>query len=508
MTFNLKLKFDFLSIILLTLFFALVFISGINYIDFISQDLGIHLTLGGITWQTHQIPTTNLFSYTAPNFPWANDTWLSKVCIYLLWTALGLTGLAVSKAVILTMAFALAFLAFYKKEVLIPTIVIGILTIFIFNDRTYIRPEMFSYIFLGWYLFVLFRKNTSLLWTLPLIQLLWVNTHIYFVLGPAIYAIFIAEKFRENQKLDKSNQKLLFIGLLIGLVNLINPLFVKGALYPLFVFQNYGLLVLENLSPFVLLQGGYERFSIYSLFLGIIITAVGFVLNYKRFKDNILSGGLFILVVVLSLIQFRNIGIFALAMLPINAKNFYEANIKIKSRQAGIFIMVILTILSIMFIDNEFYNNTNRERHFGFIRTPVGPQKAVDFVRNNSLHGPIFNDYNIGGFLIWKLPEEKVFIDSRPEAYPADFLQDVFIGMQQDPKKWELYSRQYNINLVFYDYLDSTDYTVKFLQNITSNPDWAFIYNDGWVAIFIKRTKDNADIIKKYEIRSINITTS
>jgi hypothetical protein len=32
--------------------------------------------------------------------------------------------------------------------------------------------------------------------------------------------------------------------------------------------------------------------------------------------------------------------------------------------------------------------------------------------------GPIYNHYNDGGFLIWFVPEQKVFIDSRQDPYP------------------------------------------------------------------------------------------
>lgn len=108
----------------------------------------------------------------------------------------------------------------------------------------------------------------------------------------------------------------------------------------------------------------------------------------------------------------------------------------------------------------------------------------------------MFNNNSVGSFLIWKLPEEKVFFDTRPEAYPADFLQNVYVGMQEDPKKWELYSRQYNINFIFYDYFDTNDYAIKFLKDISHNSEWPLIYKDGWALIFIKRAVQNADIIK------------
>ncbi|KKT25633.1 MAG: hypothetical protein UW11_C0025G0017, partial [Parcubacteria group bacterium GW2011_GWA2_43_9b] len=38
----------------------------------INQDLGRHLKMGEIIWQTGHVPITNLFSYTNPNFAFIN----------------------------------------------------------------------------------------------------------------------------------------------------------------------------------------------------------------------------------------------------------------------------------------------------------------------------------------------------------------------------------------------------------------------------------------------------
>ena len=35
---------------------------------------------------------------------------------------------------------------------------------------------------------------------------------------------------------------------------------------------------------------------------------------------------------------------------------------------------------------------------------------------------PLYNHYDQGGFLIWFLPERRVFVDSRHDPYPPSFL--------------------------------------------------------------------------------------
>ena len=58
------------------------------------------------------------------------------------------------------------------------------------------RPEIFSLVFLACYLAILLRvdRNPALAWFLPLIQVLWVNTHGLFVLGPIVLACYLVAR--------------------------------------------------------------------------------------------------------------------------------------------------------------------------------------------------------------------------------------------------------------------------------------------------------------------------
>jgi len=48
------------------------------------------------------------------------------------------------------------------------------------------------------------------------------------------------------------------------------------------------------------------------------------------------------------------------------------------------------------------------------------PVRAVAFVRDHALPGPLFNDFDWGGYLIWALPEHPVAIDGRTNLYGSD----------------------------------------------------------------------------------------
>lgn len=461
-----------------------MFLFSLHVLTDVNQDLGMHLRIGQLMVEHHQISHTNYFSYTNTDFPSVDHRWFFETLLYLSFLAVGLKGLIVLKALVITGALALALIAYDPKITPAATGLAGILAIGILIDRTFVRPEIFSFLFFAWYLFVLFRKPTPRwLWTLPFIQLLWVNSHIYFVLGPAVYLLFLAGKgWRAITKQD-----LLLVGTILA-VNLLNPFGLHGALYPFTVLHNYGIPILENLSPLTVKSFGYPMFPVYMCALALLLTIVSLIINRKNWKNNIFSAGLILLLGFYSFKMVRNMPLFALAMIPISVKNFTEAGWTIKKPWLiGCVVGGILLLVP------------GLHRPFGLV-VPEWGQKAIAFVQQNHISGPVFNNMNTASLLLWNIPDQKVFIDARPEDYPADFIKKVFIPMQNDPALWKTYSEQYGINYVFYAYRELSPWSKTFLYNLTRNPQWQLVYVDDAIAIFVKNTPANAEVIKRNAI--------
>ena len=59
------------------------------------------------------------------------------------------------------------------------------------------------------------------------------------------------------------------------------------------------------------------------------------------------------------------------------------------------------------------------------------PVSAVDFARATGISGPVFNDYDFGGYLIFSgIP---TYIDGRAELYGQDFFSDYYAAAWQLP---------------------------------------------------------------------------
>jgi hypothetical protein len=138
-----------------------------------------------------------------------------------------------------------------------------------------------------------------------------------------------------------------------------------------------------------------------------------------------------------------------------------------------------------------------------------GVNASAEFFKEQNIKGPIFNDYDIGGYLIFNLYPEKVFVDNRPEAYTVDFFENYKL-MQTDSLKWKEMDEKYQFNSIFFSHRDYTPWAQAFLISRIQDSTWAPVFVDGYNIIFLKRNEQNKEIITKYEIPKsrFGITTS
>jgi tetratricopeptide (TPR) repeat protein len=168
-------------------------------------------------------------------------------------------------------------------------------------------------------------------------------------------------------------------------------------------------------------------------------------------------------------------------------------------------VVSVFLIFIIFFVMNDtFYKWTHSSKVFG-VSVPNGLERAVGFVKDNKIEGPMFNNFDIGGYLIWKLfPQEKVFVDNRPEAYSVKFFKEIYKPMQENKEKWTEFSEKYGINFIFFSHADATPWGSTFLRNIIKNSDWKTVYVNEDVVVLTKNNKKNAEIISKFSVTEKN----
>ena len=129
-------------------------------------------------------------------------------------------------------------------------------------------------------------------------------------------------------------------------------------------------------------------------------------------------------------------------------------------------------------------------------------ENAVAFMKQAHVKGKIFNNYIIGNYLIYGLyPQEQIYVDARPEAYPASFFTDYW-RMMADPVFFNQQVQKYNINAVVFNVASDDPAKVRpFLLNLLQSKEWVPVYGDGIVTVLVRNNQANKDVIDKYRIQ-------
>ena len=127
------------------------------------------------------------------------------------------------------------------------------------------------------------------------------------------------------------------------------------------------------------------------------------------------------------------------------------------------------------------------------------PEKATEFIMNKSPSGNIFNHFNWGGYLIWKLyPDYKVFIDGRtlnPKA--LNHYTYMLWDKSRAGSLFDLYGIKTIIIPPANPFTGEAYELVKFLDK---EKQWINIYKDETSLIYI-RGKENQHLMNIYHQR-------
>jgi hypothetical protein len=109
------------------------------------------------------------------------------------------------------------------------------------------------------------------------------------------------------------------------------------------------------------------------------------------------------------------------------------------------------------------------------------PVEAVQFIQKNKPAGPLFNSYNWGGYLIYKLwPDYPVYIDGRTDLYDNSFIRR-YLDVMLTNEGWEQTLSEDGINLVL---VENNSILAKFLEE---NLAWEEIYRDDLAVIYRRK---------------------
>jgi tetratricopeptide (TPR) repeat protein len=541
------------KILPIIIFFLILFFYGtllVHKIDLpFADDLARQIKNGQMVLSSPDILTKNVYSYTEPEHPFVNHHWLSGVVFYLVQKAAGFGGLVIFNTIIMLTAFSILFLVVLKKAGFGLTALFSLPVIVILSYRSNLRPEMFSYLFIALYLYILLDwekqpASKKIFWLIPL-QLIWVNMHIFFLIGLLLVAGFLLEKIirsfippaggSPNRPADKKNlknsqliKKLAILLVILAAVCFINPNGAKGALVTYYQWQNYqGFPVnASELQPIGKQLANYPLRDVIptqSFKPLALILALSFVFALrKKSTGSIRNWPIFyflasVATVVIAYLILRGLILFSFIFWLVTATNFSAAFERLKLwlkkkwphwekiiGAAGAIVFLILVLyLGALGAAGKILNLNYKEQGIGLMHEA---SSAATFFKTQGLKGPIFNNADIGSYLIYYLyPQEKVFIDNRfSDAYSSQIFE-TFIAMTEQENIWLAMQQKYDFNSIFFYYYNTNTDERIFLRKRMNDPAWSLIYVDSYSVILIKNKPENQNIIRQFGINQQNV---
>jgi hypothetical protein len=448
------------------------------------------------------IPRTDPLSFaTAPDAPWINPHWLYDLVLYGLWLAGG-PGLAtVLHAAAGALAFALVAAAAGRRDDLPGIGLAFLLCGWVMAPQFTVSPVTAGLLFPAVFLLLLSRtapvRRTGL--ALVPLQVLWTNMHPAFPLGPLMAILFAVEARRTAEAAAGGTRarRLAILAAALSAATLLNPygfgLLRKAAL--LWTDPSASLMV-EWISPFSAdFSSAPTRAATGAL---LVALAAGFVTcgAPMPLAAAVLAGGS-----AFALIRAPGMAalcaILALPFLCLSCRGWARALTGLAplrplasgpGRSAAALLVMALSAASVAAVaGNSYYRTTGSASRFGLgVQDEMFPsEKVVALLQGPGAPGRCLNLSGDGGFLAWRLPGRKVFIDPRLELYGAAFFEGFAGALCGSDERWKaLMSRWEPEGIVLSCAWPAAGVAVR---HVMSQPDWALVYFDGTTALFVRR---------------------
>lgn len=469
-----------IKLLLLVFVFSFLFRTDFSF----DQDLGRHIKNGEVILNNFSLINSNLYSYTNPDFKFINTHWGFGVIAFVFYSTIGIYWLLILKIIIFLTSIWIILSIPNINPLLLP---IGFIFFHTLRERTELRPEILSFLFTSLTFYILNRfenTKTKLIFTLPLIQLLWINIHIYFFVGLILQLIFIVSLFIRKEKSKLKSLTTIF-GLSV-IFSLLNPNLINGLLYPLNINQNYGYTIVENQTIFMLESLGFNNRNFIFAKTAAIIIFISLIFAFFKKSLSIKNTLIALLGLILAFWHVRSLPYLVFLSLPAVLSNFEKITPNFWTKLLNIFFGGLLIVESFLYLNGSYYKYTDNA-YSPKLDIAQSGRGALDFVKANNLKGPVYNNFDIGSYIIFRLyPLERVFIDGRPEAYPKEFIQNIYIPGQSDRVKFKEQEKQYSFNTIIFSHTDQTPWGKALLTNLLKDSEWKLVYIDDFMIVLTK----------------------
>lgn len=476
-------------------------------LDILDADLGRHIALGRILLSDFGSIRHQTMGQAPEILKQAYSYWLYEITVAGIYDRFGPAGIVLLRAISLILAFAVAALLARRLRAPAWSTAFGLLVALLVSQERFLdRPELFS--FLAWLValwLLLLHRGTRGEWILVPLQCLWVNTHIWFGLLPALFVAYaIGERLDRRGDLRRDAK---ILGALV-LATFLGPAGLgswQSQIYLVqFLGRNYSLpfQIAEMMSPF----SGYEAgFAVWAFRIALpIVLVTAFLARRKLGWGPIL---VLLFSAVLAARARRAMPLFGLTsavLLPVALAAEAERLRPAAARRLAAAISVVALLCGAAGLwgvaSNRFFLLQDLDRQIGFrFNDAFAALESARFLREEKVQGPIFvHPLGAGAVVLENGTRLLPFLDARwvgtPETIEA-YQRIRTAGEDTIEEAWRQIDGVRRFQVVVLDFYEMPA-LLRFLT--IDNPDWVTVHVDLTSIVLCRRDGPNAAVIRKY----------
>lgn len=487
-------------VIVVVVFLAILAMSTHPSID---SDTWWHLRAGQWMVDEGQMIREDVFSYTSAGKAWQYPGIWVQVMMFKLFDWFGPGGLNLWVSLTVTAIFGFVWRTMTGNDLFKAFI----LLLAAISSAIYwaARPYLISYLLFAIFLYILERNHhkekSRLLWLLPILMIVWVNSHGGFLAGFILWGPYFLEtigkwivakrqeRAEEIQVLQKAWKNLFWVGVVLLLSTLLNPQGFNLWSLPFTTVarQAEQLFIAEWQSP----DFHNPTLMPFAWMLMLALALTGASKKRLSLHEILLLVGFGIL----GLVSVRNIFFFVIIAPAILARlgsevvvdwgivfgiqtklDFSQSPTKAGAIINSILVVVVglFALLRVVSYLPVSINQEAIEEQF--------PVAAVEFLQTEALPGRMFNTYNYGGYLIWSLPEVPVFVDGRADLHQDEIIM-TWYRIINGADEWKDVFEEWDIQFVL------VEPGVPLLSKL-DEAGWKTIYEDDVAVIAVSFSPD------------------
>ncbi len=459
---------------------ALLFIRKFGILD---RDIWWHLATGRWILQHHAVPHTDPFSVFGIDRPWYVYSWVFDLVMQGLYLQFGYAGIILFEIAARVLIMVALFHLLYS---LLPRFwtaaTLSALSFYAMTPVIAPRPAMLTILFgiveLELLLSARRTGKTRQLWLIPPMLLLWANWHIQFVYGLLVLGVFAADVLLNSlsgknlpaaQSSVRAYWAVLLASTLATFVNPYGPRVYETVFQYMHQPQVFNLVVELRAMDFRHPQH----------FLALLLAlAAAMAIGWRRETRPLWA----VLLFIAAFLAFRSVkeiwflSVVAAAALADGWTSATASQLPTLSfREKFLVAVAVLAVLMVGYRHYDVSNNWLDMQIAGSF-----PESAARYIEKHHLPGPLYNDFNDGGFLIWRLPWLPVAMDGRTNVHGDDRVAHSSAVWSGKPG-WDSDPELLRANLI----LAAKDST--FAALLRQNPRYKIVFEDIQTIVFQPR---------------------